>query len=308
MSIDFTIAPPGKPEKHLFATMETICENRKKINTRLWIFRDITTRRNAEKDKEKLLAALEKKNKELESILYIASHDLRSPLVNAQGFGSLLEIIKGELRSKLEETAMNEDDRSVMLTILDERISMPIRFINSSCLKMDSLIQGLLSLSRTGIIPMEVSKLDMNIMLEGIVQTLTIQIHRADATLEVESLPSCTGDEMQINQLFTNLIDNAIKYRDTNRKLTINVSGTTEGTMSVYKVSDTGKGIPDYQLEKIWKLFHRCDPQGEVTGEGLGLTIAKRIAERQGGSITAESQPDRGTTFIISIPTNIAAQ
>jgi signal transduction histidine kinase len=247
-------------------------------------------------------AELAHKNEEMESMIYIASHDLRSPLVNIQGFSQRLEKAKGDIDTRLAQDDVPETVRSSLAKILGERMPAALGFIKSSSLKMDALINGLLRLSRAGRAPLSIQPLDMNAMLHEIVGTLTIQAQQANATVTMGDLPPCLADSAQINQVFTNLIDNAIKYRDPARPLSITVTGGLHGQRARYDVADTGLGIAEEFQPKVWQLFHRLDPNGSVSGEGLGLTLVQRLLDRLRGQITLKSTPGEGSCFTVELP------
>ncbi|HNY11244.1 MAG TPA: ABC transporter substrate binding protein [Candidatus Wallbacteria bacterium] len=262
---------------------------------------DITLQTMARKERELILNELKRKNAELESIIFAASHDLRSPLVNILGFSQRLEtyiasIQGGPAKFGAEYEKMAEE-------IINEKMPKAIHYISSSGKKMDSLISGFLKISHAGRAEMKPVSIDMNALMKKISDSVAFQLQQSGATLHVEKLPRCYGDESHINQVFTNLIDNALKYRDPSRKAVILVGGMTKGKESIYTVEDNGIGIKPGYIEKIWGIFHRLDPQGSVAGEGLGLALVKTIVEKHGGKVLAESEFGKGTKFFITIPT-----
>lgn len=266
-------------------------------------WRDIEERKKAEREKELILKELEAKNKEMESIVYVSSHDLRSPLVNVLGFSQRLEKVTLEIGSKLNTATDLEILKADVAPLLSDRIPSMVRFIQTSGKKMDTLINGLLKLSRTGRVPLVIETIDMNKMIEAIVEAHKFMLEKIGAHVVVGDFPPCEGDMNQINQIFSNLVDNAIKYADPTRKLCLTLEGSKEGDKVVYKVRDTGKGIPLDHQDKIWNLFHRLEPQGEVPGEGLGLTLTHKITERHGGRIWVESEQGVGSCFFVELPT-----
>ena len=123
------------------------------------------------------------------------------------------------------------------------------------------------------------------------------QIDETDVQLSVGPLPDCMADRNQIDQLFSNLIDNAVKYLDSERKGVVRITGTVEDGMSVYCVEDNGVGIAEAYLHNIFEIFHRLDPETDNAGEGIGLTIVKRIAARNKGRVHVESELGKGSRF-----------
>jgi signal transduction histidine kinase len=115
-------------------------------------------------------------------------------------------------------------------------------------------------------------------------------------------LPPCQGDQTQINQVFSNLLDNALKYLDSNRPGEIRVSGREESAEIIYSVEDNGIGIAEEHQESIYHIFHRLKPQ-HGSGDGLGLTIVRRVVDRHNGKIWVASLPGRGSTFYVALPT-----
>lgn len=265
--------------------------------------RDITSRKTAEEQLEQMARHLAEKNKELEAIVYVASHDLRSPLVNIQGFSKELAQSCDEIRSKLEKPEFEALRDAGLQTALTADIPESVEFILASVAKMESLLSGFLKYSRYGRIDLTIEELDMNRMLAQIARTVEFSVKKAGAILRIENLPACRGDEMQINQVFSNLIDNALKYSDPKRSGRITVSGHETDGNCIYVVEDNGVGIDLRHQAKIFEIFHRLNPDVS-TGEGLGLTIALRILERHNGKIWIESEPGSGSRFFVSLPSS----
>ena len=265
------------------------------------IYRDISEQKINEMERERLNQQLEEKNNELQQIVYVTSHDLRSPLVNVQGFTQELDKSYAKIMTLLDDIDLPQEQRKILDTISREEIPEALGYIDSSVLKMDQLIKGLLRISRLGTAILSIEQVNMNEMLNNIKGTFEFQIKSKEAVVAVEDLPDCQGDRTQINQVFSNLLDNALKYLDPQRTGKIKISGVEDANSVLYSVTDNGKGIPKDQIEKVFQLFHRVD-NTSVAGEGLGLTAIKRILDRNNGRIWLESNEGVGSTFYVSLP------
>lgn len=254
-------------------------------------------------DIQKVQEVIVGKNKELENYLYVASHDLRSPLVNIQGFSQRLEQQTRDLKKIIENALIDKNLLPEIDKLINENIQKSLRFILSNVTKMDALINGLLQLSRTGKIGINIKKIDVNKLFQNIVATFNYQLTECDASVKIENLSDCYGDENQLNQLFSNLISNAFKYKDKERKLCIVISSVIHFNKVIYSVKDTGIGIDTNQINKIWDLFYRIDPLS-VEGEGLGLSLSKQIVNKHKGKIWAESVEGVGSTFYAELNVN----
>ena len=262
---------------------------------------DITQRKANELELQRTSEEVIEKNRELEVIVYTVSHDLRSPLVNVQGFGRQVDRACEKIRTLVGRAEGGSLQAADLKPLVETTIPQALRFINAGVNKMDLLLAGLLRYSRLGRVALNIAPLEMNALLSEIVAAMRFQLNEAKAEVQVEALPGCMGDSVHTSQVFANLLDNALKYRDPRRPLQVVVSGRSENGVSVYSVRDNGVGIlPEHQA-KVFEIFHRLNPDS-LPGEGLGLTIAQRVLERQRGKIWVESAEGIGSTFHVSLP------
>ena len=261
---------------------------------------DITDRKQIEAEREKLLKTLERKNEELESIVYVSSHDLKSPLVNIQGFSEELGNQCRQLGEFLRQIAMPEEPGKAIQEIIDDGIPKSLEFIRGSGVKMKSLIDGLLVVSQASRQEIEPVMIDMNDLALKVQESFAYKGKEQSVEFVLEDLPSCYGDWLQVDQVFMNLVGNAMKHLDPDRPGRIHVSGRVDKDDSIYCVADNGIGISDQHQEKIFELFYRLDTHRE--GEGIGLTVVKRIVENHSGQVWFESTPGQGSRFYVRLP------
>lgn len=247
---------------------------------------------------EKRLAA---KNRELEQLVYVASHDLRSPLVNVDGFSRELEYLLKDIGALLDKDEVDHKALAKLLRNEFPEMQKSLERIRGSARQMDVLIKGLLKLSRSGCVKLQLEVIDMNDLMQELAASFAYRIKEAGMELSMGELPPCLGDASHVAQVFANLIDNAIKYRDRNRPGTITISGTVEKDQAFYRVEDNGIGIAENHQANIFELFHRLNPADEG-GEGLGLTMVKQVLGRLDGDIKVQSQPGIGSVFIVVLP------
>jgi signal transduction histidine kinase len=250
------------------------------------------------KRSEKHLAA---RNRELEQLVYVASHDLRSPLVNVDGFSRELEFTLKDIGALLEKKDTDQQQLENLLRAEFPEMQQSLERIRKSTRQMDLLIKGLLKLSRSVRGALQLQPIDMNRLVQDLFGSFAFQIEDLGIELTIGDLPPCRGDISQVTQVFANLIDNAIKYRDQRRQPRIHISGEVKKESVLYRVADNGIGIAANHQSNIFELFHRLNPvDGE--GEGLGLTAVKQILSRLDGDIQVESQPGNGSVFIVALP------
>ena len=265
------------------------------------IVSDITERRREKKERELLKADLAEKTKELEQIIYTTSHDLRSPLVNIQGFTRELEESYKKLHAVLNSEAVPPKLKRRLASALDGDFPLAFQHILASSARMESLLSGLLKLSRMGRANLDIEKLDMSKLISEVISSLEFQIRETGATVEIGELPPCCGDETQIYQVFSNLLGNALKFLDPKRRGVIIISGKKEKEQVVYCIKDNGIGIAEKDKDAIFEIFLKLNPD-DKRGEGLGLTIVRKILDRHGGKVLVESEPGKGSKFYVSLP------
>ena len=260
----------------------------------LGVTRDITEHRKA-------LEEIKHLNKELEQVLYVTSHDLRSPLVNIDGYSKELVYSLEELMSTIENEQVPSSIKDKISPIVKEDIPESLYYIQISVAKMETLLKGILTLARLGRYELTIEEIDMNTMMSDIVDSHRFRLNELKIKTDVSILPNCKGDSSQINQVFSNLLDNAVKYTDSERPGVIHISGYIDKNQSVYCIEDNGLGMAPEHQNKIFEIFYQLEPS-RVKGEGMGLTIAHRIIDRLKGKIWVESELGRGSKFFVSLP------
>jgi PAS domain S-box-containing protein len=263
-------------------------------------FFDVTERRRAEREIETLNKTLLEKNREMENFLYITTHDLRSPLVNIQGFSQNLQQYFGEIKELA--AGLPAGDRPRAEELAGQKIPESLKFMLESSSRMDAMLTALLKVSRLGRQELKPERVDAGKFLRTITDTMNFQLREAGAEVKIGQLPLCRADALSVSQMFGNLLDNAVKYRDPARPLVIEISGEEAVGKAVYRFRDNGRGIAAGDLDRIWDIFSAQKGAGEKKGEGIGLHMVKRMAGRNGGSIRAESQPGQGSVFILELP------
>lgn len=247
------------------------------------IERDRHTREIARRAEElsRYATELEHANDELKEFAYVASHDLTEPLRTIGGF---VQLLQKRYEGQLDESA-------------DEFID----FIVDGTERMQALIEGLLSYSRTGRSEMVQARVDLNDTLNKAIGALAASISEADADIEMGDLPVVGGDEAQLSRLFENLISNGVKFRG-ERKPLLKIGAELHSGAWHFFVSDNGIGIDERHRERIFNVFQRLHGAGEYQGTGIGLSICKKVVERHGGRIWVEETPGGGSTFKFVLP------
>lgn len=279
----------------MWARVHDISE-RKAAETALRRLNEELERRVAERTAE-----LGTKNKEMEQLIYVTSHDLRSPLVNVQGFNKELAISLREIIAALADMRIPDDIRQKVIGRIEKDILEEQHYIGASVQKMEILLSGLLKISRLGRMEFKQETVDMNALLFDVLAAFEYQIQTAKLVLSVSHLPPCVGDRTQLDHVFSNLIGNAVKYLDPSRPGMIFIHGRVENNMAVYCVEDNGIGIAKEHQERIFEIFHRLNPSA-TEGEGIGLAIVRRIVDRSMGKVWLTSESGKGSSFYVALP------
>jgi len=255
-------------------------------------------------------ADLMQANEEIQRFAYIVSHDLRAPLVNVMGFTAELEVGLGAIQKMVgaveaaRPDLVGQDARLAVTEDLPEAVG----FIRSSTTKMDRLINAILKLSREGRRVLTPEPIDMALLFGGIADSLRHQTAAVGAEITVqEHLPGLVSDRLVLEQIFGNLIDNAVKYLDASRPGRINISARALAGRLIYEVADNGRGIAARDHERIFELFRRSGTQ-DRPGEGIGLAHVRALTRRLGGIITVRSEFGQGTRFEVDLPRILTAQ
>lgn len=242
-------------------------------------------------------------NNEIQSFASIVSHDLRSPLVNIMGFTSELETFRKDMFERLAalraqapgQDADNDD------AALGAEFDEAVEFIKNSIAKMDRLINAILVISREGRRNLRAEPVDMTALVRAVADE---HMHRAleiGAEIIVEPLPAMTIDRLAIEQVFSNLLDNAVKFMRSDVPGRIHVTGREMPFSVVYEVRDNGRGIDPKDAERVFDLFRRSGMR-DRPGEGIGLAHVRALVRRLGGSIRLASKPGQGCTFTVTLP------
>jgi signal transduction histidine kinase len=185
--------------------------------------------------------------------------------------------------------------------VLADDFDEALSFIKASITKMDRLINAVLVISREGNRTLRPEEVDMNSLLTNMSDAMAHQAQEADARIDIGPLPSLTSDRLALEQIFSNLLDNALKYLRSDTAGHIRVNGRAEGNKVIIEVEDNGRGIEPKDRERVFELFRRAGPQ-DRPGEGMGLAHVRALVRRLGGVITVKSTPGEGSTFVVTLP------
>lgn len=261
----------------------------------LGMITDITERKQAEEEMKQFTAKLEQSNQELQDFAFVASHDLQEPLRKIQAFGDRLQLKYGEALTPEGQDYLARMQRAAQ--------------------RMQTLINDLLSFSRITTQAQPFVQLNLCDIVQNVLSDLEIQIQRVNAQIRLDDLPTIEADPRQMQQLFQNLISNALKFHQPNQPCIVTIrceylkeslssltDSASTSTLCQILVQDNGIGFDEKYLERIFTMFQRLHGRNEYEGTGVGLAVCRKIVERHHGYITATSTPGKGAIFIVTLP------
>lgn len=257
---------------------------------------DITERKLTERRLHETMEELARSNADLQQFAYVVSHDLQEPLRKVVQFG---EMLKTRTAGSLSEEAAGYVTR-----------------MQAAARRMGALIQGILALSRVATRAQGFEEVQLAETASGVVSDLEARLHETGGRVDIGELPAIEAEPTQMRQLIQNLIANALKFHQPDRAPVVKVYGRPAGPddkqeeteMVRLVVEDNGIGFNARQAERIFGVFQRLHTRKEYDGTGIGLAICRRIAQRHGGEIRAESVAGNGARFIVTLPRRQAAE
>jgi signal transduction histidine kinase len=256
---------------------------------------------NLEAKIEERTAELREANSEIQRFAYIVSHDLRSPLVNIMGFTTEIESMKNDIFNTLAAMQKTDTDEARKTIEMSRDFDEALGFIKGSIGKMDRLINSILKLSREGQRTFKPEYVSMDQLIKSITDVVAHQAAEKEVELTVEPLPPLKSDRLALEQIFSNLVDNALKYTAPGRPGRVRIRGRTENSQVVYEVEDNGRGIAPEDHHRVFDLFRRAGQQDQK-GEGIGLAHTRALVRRLGGYMTLKSELGSGSTFVVTLP------
>jgi signal transduction histidine kinase len=264
--------------------------------------------RDEEKTKDQLLGELQQSREEFKKFTYIVSHDLRTPLINLKGFSAEMRFAVETVQTAIEPilSQLDETQRSAVITAIERDIPESLEFIESSVSRIDAFMNAVLRLSRLSRRELKLEPIDMDVLVQSAIDSLSDEIKQYQAKVSVKSpLPETVADRASMLEVVEAILKNAVAYQAAGRPGEIEVAGERGPDEIVFTVRDNGRGIAEGDMYKVFEPFRRAGKQ-DIPGEGMGLIYAQTLIRLHGGRVTCESELGEGTMVTFTVSNHLA--
>lgn len=270
------------------------------------IVHDISQLRQAEAELEQRVQArtaqLASANEEIRRFVYVASHDLRAPLINLQGFVGELRLACATIHTALQASLpyLSAEQRQAVVQAMTADVPEALHFIDASVSRMESIIRTILQLARLGQRQLHSEDIDLPALIDRILNTMAHQIAERQVQVQRTIPPVVRADFLALERILSHLLSNAVNYLEPGRPGMIRITAQQHAQYTEIAITDNGRGIAAEDIPKIFEAFRRVGKQ-DIPGEGIGLAYVEALVRRHGGQIRCDSTPGVGTTFVFTL-------
>lgn len=274
----------------------------KQVVTQLELRKSLASKERIFERQNKVIQQVEISSQELQDLVSVISHDLRAPVLNVVGFAEELEDGAAEIADIVSiSSSIEATERKKLHAIIDEDIVDSIVHLKRGAHQLMERVDAITSLSKHGRRDVDLEAIDLVALVEDIAECHSNKLRKINGTVNIDVEQFVTTDRLSLQIVLENLICNAVKYRDPDRDLIIDVRSVSDPSYIKLQVSDNGRGIQSEDLARVFMMFRRVGEQ-DTAGDGTGLAFCRAISSRLGGTLTCESSVREGTTFTLRLP------